>query len=37
MTTENGTPRPVRHLRLVVETEDYDAALTFYRDVLGLV
>jgi predicted enzyme related to lactoylglutathione lyase len=37
MTTENGTPRPVRQLRLVVETEDYDAALTFYRDVLGLV
>ncbi|AOT03989.1 VOC family protein [Arthrobacter sp. U41] len=37
MTTENHTPRPVRQLRLVVETEDYDAALTFYRDVLGLV
>jgi predicted enzyme related to lactoylglutathione lyase len=37
MTTENRTPRPVRQLRLVVETEDYDAALTFYRDVLGLV
>jgi predicted enzyme related to lactoylglutathione lyase len=35
MTTEN--PSPVRQLRLVVETEDYDAALTFYRDVLGLV
>jgi catechol 2,3-dioxygenase-like lactoylglutathione lyase family enzyme len=27
---------PVRQLRLVVETEDFDAALTFYRDVLGL-
>ena len=37
MTTENHTPRPVRQLRLVVETEDYEAALTFYRDVLGLV
>ncbi|MBD8043405.1 VOC family protein [Arthrobacter sp. Sa2BUA2] len=30
------TPNPVRQLRLVVEAEDYDAALTFYRDVLGL-
>ncbi|TMR92000.1 VOC family protein [Nonomuraea basaltis] len=28
--------RPVRQLRLVVEAEDYEAALTFYRDVLGL-
>lgn len=37
MTTENGTTPPVRQLRLVVETEDYEAALTFYRDVLGLV
>lgn len=37
MTTKNRTPPPVRQLRLVVETEDYDAALTFYRDVLGLV
>lgn len=35
MTTENAKP-PVRQLRLVVEAEDYDAALTFYRDVLGL-
>lgn len=26
----------VRELRLVVTTEDYDAALRFYRDVLGL-
>lgn len=26
----------VRQLRLVVEAEDFDAALTFYRDVLGL-
>ncbi|WP_435735928.1 VOC family protein [Cellulosimicrobium sp. PMB13] len=30
------TARPVRQLRLVVEAEDYDAALAFYRDVLGL-
>ncbi|MEV4365120.1 VOC family protein [Nonomuraea sp. NPDC049625] len=28
--------RPVRQLRLVVEAEDYEAALAFYRDVLGL-
>lgn len=26
----------VRQLRLVVEADDYDAALAFYRDVLGL-
>lgn len=29
-----GTGR-VLQMRLVVETEDYDAALAFYRDVLG--
>lgn len=30
-------PRPrVTQLRLVVEAEDFDAALIFYRDVLGL-
>ena len=34
--TENGTEPPVRQLRLVVEAEDFDAALHFYRDVLGL-
>ncbi|MEV4110338.1 VOC family protein [Nonomuraea sp. NPDC049695] len=28
--------RPVRQLRLVVEAEDYEAAVAFYRDVLGL-
>ena len=35
---ENPAPQPsrVRQLRLVVEAEDYDAALAFYRDVLGL-
>ncbi|WP_150460433.1 VOC family protein [Nesterenkonia ebinurensis] len=27
---------PVKQLRLIVEAEDFDAALTFYRDVLGL-
>lgn len=27
---------PVRQMRLVVHTEDYEAALHFYRDVLGL-
>lgn len=27
---------PVHQLRLVVETEDFDAALAFYRDALGL-
>ena len=27
---------PVTQLRLVVETEDFDAALAFYRDALGL-
>lgn len=27
---------PVRQLRLVVEAEDYETALAFYRDVLGL-
>ena len=27
---------PVRQMRLVVTVEDYDAALHFYRDVLGL-
>jgi predicted enzyme related to lactoylglutathione lyase len=28
--------RRVRQLRLVVEAEDYEAAVRFYRDVLGL-
>ena len=35
--SDNTPQRPaVRQLRLVVEADDYDAALTFYRDVLGL-
>ena len=29
-------PRTVKQLRLVVEAEDFDEAVTFYRDVLGL-
>ena len=31
-----SSPRPVLQLRLVVEAEDYDEAVAFYRDVLGL-
>ena len=31
-----GAAPPVRELRLVVTAEDYDEALCFYRDVLGL-
>ena len=37
--TDDRTARPparVRQLRLVVEAEDFDAAVAFYRDVLGL-
>ena len=35
--TDAPGPRPsVRQLRLVVEADDYEAALAFYRDVLGL-
>jgi len=30
------TTEPVLQLRLVVEAEDFDAAVRFYRDVLGL-
>ncbi|MFI6992417.1 VOC family protein [Nonomuraea wenchangensis] len=36
MSTHAEDRGPVRQLRLVVEAEDYDAALAFYRDVLGL-
>jgi len=32
----DDVPPRVRQLRLVVQAEDFDAALTFYRDVLGL-
>ena len=33
--TDAPLPRRVLQMRLVVETSDYDAALRFYRDVLG--
>jgi len=36
MTKPDPDSRPVRQLRLVIEADDYDAAVTFYRDVLGL-
>jgi catechol 2,3-dioxygenase-like lactoylglutathione lyase family enzyme len=36
MSSENRKTPRVRQLRLVVEAEDYEAAVTFYRDVLGL-
>jgi catechol 2,3-dioxygenase-like lactoylglutathione lyase family enzyme len=34
--TDAKNPRAVRQLRLVVEAEDYDEALAFFRDVLGM-
>jgi predicted enzyme related to lactoylglutathione lyase len=35
--SENAKPASaVRQLRIVVEAEDYEEALTFFRDVLGL-
>ena len=34
--TPSPTNPPVLQLRVVVEAEDYDAAVAFYRDVLGL-
>jgi predicted enzyme related to lactoylglutathione lyase len=34
--TDSNRPRPVLQLRLVVEAEDYEEAVAFYRDVLGL-
>ena len=34
--TDPDRPRPVLQLRLVVEAEDYEEAVAFYRDVLGL-
>src|SRR5207237_1309940 len=36
MRREGGVPMNVSELRLVVTTEDYDAAVAFYRDALGL-
>src|SRR4249920_3561203 len=32
----NPSPSPVREMRLVVTADDYDTAVRFYRDVLGL-
>lgn len=32
----DASPSPVVQMRLVVEAEDYEAAVAFYRDVLGL-
>lgn len=34
--TDAPAPRRVRQLRLVVEADDWEAAVAFYRDVLGL-
>ncbi|HEX6233414.1 MAG TPA: VOC family protein [Jiangellaceae bacterium] len=34
--TDGTKSRKVRQLRLVVEAEDYEEALTFFRDVLGM-
>ena len=36
MASTGNDPRPVLQMRLVVEAEDYDEAVRFYRDVLGL-
>jgi predicted enzyme related to lactoylglutathione lyase len=36
MSTETPQARTVIQMRLVVEADDYDEALHFYRDVLGL-
>src|SRR3954449_253797 len=32
----NDGPNPVHEMRLVVTADDYEAAVRFYRDVLGL-
>jgi predicted enzyme related to lactoylglutathione lyase len=36
MAAMNSTPGPIRQLRLVVHAEDYEEALRFFRDVLGM-
>jgi lactoylglutathione lyase len=36
MSTTDPESGPVREMRLVVTADDYDEALRFYRDVLGL-
>ena len=32
----NPAPNPVHEMRLVVTADDYDEAIVFFRDVLGL-
>lgn len=36
MTAESPAPRRVHQLRLVVQVDDFDEAVAFYRDALGL-
>ncbi len=36
MTPNTIKPDPVHQLRLIIEAEDFDAAVAFYRDALGL-
>jgi predicted enzyme related to lactoylglutathione lyase len=36
MSTSTNSPGPVIQLRVIVEAEDFDAAIAFYRDTLGL-
>lgn len=36
MTTNQHESAPVLQLRVIVEAEDFDAAIAFYRDTLGL-
>lgn len=36
MSDQDPSASPVRELRLVVTADDYDAAVAFYRDVLGM-
>ncbi|MGI5421853.1 VOC family protein [Actinomadura luteofluorescens] len=36
MTSDGDDALPVRQLRLVIEAEDYGAAVAFFRDALGL-
>lgn len=36
MTHQPENTSHVRQLRVIVETDDYDAAVSFYRDVLGM-
>ena len=33
---DSTNPRPILQMRLVVEADDYDSAVRFYRDVLGM-